>query len=46
LPNTIGDIIKPKLINELASENVKQLACNKYHSMALTKDGIIYSWGS
>lgn len=45
LPNTIGDIIKPKLINDLANENVKQLASSKYHSMALTNDGKIYTWG-
>ncbi|XP_055373246.1 probable E3 ubiquitin-protein ligase HERC4 isoform X2 [Condylostylus longicornis] len=35
----------PKIIKLLATRNVIQIACGKYHSLALTNNGDLYAWG-
>ncbi|KAL7982105.1 hypothetical protein Chor_001162 [Crotalus horridus] len=35
----------PKKIDSLSMYNVIQIACGQYHSIALTKDGRVFSWG-
>lgn len=35
----------PKKIDSLHNQFVVQLACGDSHSMALTKEGVIYAWG-
>lgn len=35
----------PKKIESLQNQFVIQLACGDSHSMALTKEGLIYAWG-
>ncbi|XP_072939555.1 probable E3 ubiquitin-protein ligase HERC4 isoform X2 [Epargyreus clarus] len=37
---------KPKIIKFLATKNVIQIACGAYHSVALTNNGDLYSWGA
>ncbi|CAH2071120.1 unnamed protein product, partial [Iphiclides podalirius] len=37
---------KPKIIKFLATKNVIQIACGSYHSIALTNNGDLYSWGA
>ncbi|CAG4993690.1 unnamed protein product [Parnassius apollo] len=37
---------KPKIIKFLATRNVIQIACGSYHSIALTNNGDLYSWGA
>ncbi|RWS24487.1 E3 ubiquitin-protein ligase HERC4-like protein, partial [Leptotrombidium deliense] len=37
---------KPTLIKKLAHEIIIQVACGGTHSIALTKKGLLYSWGS
>ncbi|XP_065899129.1 RCC1 and BTB domain-containing protein 1-like isoform X2 [Dysidea avara] len=35
----------PTIITKLEQYQVKQVACGHYHSVALTNDGKVYSWG-
>ncbi|CAH2105537.1 unnamed protein product [Euphydryas editha] len=37
---------KPKIIKFLATKNVIQIACGSYHSIALTNNGELYTWGA
>ncbi|CAH0605431.1 unnamed protein product [Chrysodeixis includens] len=37
---------KPKFVKGLATKNVIQVACGAYHSIALTNNGDLYSWGA
>ncbi|XP_013171805.1 PREDICTED: probable E3 ubiquitin-protein ligase HERC4 isoform X1 [Papilio xuthus] len=37
---------KPKIIKFLAAKSVIQIACGSYHSIALTNNGDLYSWGA
>jgi alpha-tubulin suppressor-like RCC1 family protein len=39
------NVQKPSLIRNI-SHKVKQIACGHHHSVALSHDGIVYSWGS
>ncbi|XP_063166477.1 probable E3 ubiquitin-protein ligase HERC6 [Candoia aspera] len=41
----LEDSLIPKKINSLSRYNVIQIACGHYHSIALTKDGQVFSWG-
>ena len=43
--STATEIVRPAPLVSLADENVLQLAATKYHSLALTRSGAIYSWG-
>lgn len=36
---------KPTMISELSKEIVVQVACGKYHCLALTEDGKLFGWG-
>ncbi|KAK4765835.1 hypothetical protein SAY87_007477 [Trapa incisa] len=36
---------KPKLLSSLENVRINQLACGGYHSLALTDDGKVLSWG-
>ena len=45
LPNGAGEVLRPRLVEAIASESVVQVLACKYHSLALTKDGSIYAWG-
>jgi inhibitor of Bruton tyrosine kinase len=45
LPNSSADVSRPKRIHSLARELVVDIAANKYHSLALTSTGNVYSWG-
>ncbi|XP_032080220.1 probable E3 ubiquitin-protein ligase HERC6 [Thamnophis elegans] len=42
---TLKDSSTPEKIDSLSMYNVIQVACGHYHSIALTKDGRIFSWG-
>ncbi|XP_021187331.1 probable E3 ubiquitin-protein ligase HERC3 isoform X2 [Helicoverpa armigera] len=37
---------KPKFVKGLATRNVIQVACGAYHSIALTNNGDLFSWGA
>lgn len=37
---------KPKFVKVLATKHVIQIACGAYHSIALTNNGDLYSWGA
>ncbi|XP_063967097.1 probable E3 ubiquitin-protein ligase HERC4 isoform X2 [Lytechinus pictus] len=37
---------KPRLIKSVSDVGVVQIACGDYHSLALTRDGRLFSWGS
>ncbi|XP_075971785.1 HECT and RLD domain containing E3 ubiquitin ligase 4 isoform X2 [Anticarsia gemmatalis] len=37
---------KPKFVKGLATRNVIQIACGAYHSIALTNNGDLFSWGA
>uniref|UniRef100_A0A8C6X763 HECT and RLD domain containing E3 ubiquitin protein ligase family member 6 n=1 Tax=Naja naja TaxID=35670 RepID=A0A8C6X763_NAJNA len=41
----LKDSSTPKKIDALSMYNVIQVACGHYHSIALTKDGRVFSWG-
>ncbi|XP_026548213.1 probable E3 ubiquitin-protein ligase HERC6, partial [Notechis scutatus] len=41
----LKDSSTPKKIDALSKYNVIQVACGHYHSIALTKDGRVFSWG-
>ncbi len=45
LPNSTCDVYKPKRIDELDGNGIIHVAADKYHSLALTKDGELYVWG-
>ena len=45
LPNSSSDVHKPKRIDELDGDGIIHVAADKYHSLALTKDGQLYAWG-
>lgn len=45
LPNSTCDVYKPKRIDELDGHGIVYVAADKYHSLALTKDGELYVWG-
>ncbi|KAH8255246.1 hypothetical protein KR038_007527 [Drosophila bunnanda] len=36
----------PKIVRQLVSKTVVQIACGNNHSLALTSCGLLYSWGS
>lgn len=36
---------RPQLIKSLLHEKIIQVACGQQHSLALTNDGKVYSWG-
>ncbi|XP_078065298.1 putative E3 ubiquitin-protein ligase HERC3 [Mustelus asterias] len=38
-------IIKPQLLKSLSGRNIIQVACGNYHSLALSKDGLLFAWG-
>lgn len=42
---SVTDITAPKLINGLADESLSHVSTNKHHSLALTSNGLVYSWG-
>ncbi|KAJ8727556.1 hypothetical protein PYW07_001675 [Mythimna separata] len=37
---------KPKFVKMLATRNVIQVSCGAYHSLALTNNGDLFSWGA
>ena len=41
-----SDCTEPRLVDGLASRPVAQVACGKSHSLALTAEGDVYSWGA
>ena len=51
--NTMGQLgvgdrdprTKPRLVPRLQNDSVIQITCGKFHSLALTKDSIVYAWG-
>ena len=45
LPNSIVDILRPRRIEPLSCECIIQIVASKYHSLALTRNGEVYSWG-
>ena len=44
LPKQLSDIQKPRCLEDLPS-NITKLSCNRHHTLALTEDGAIFSWG-
>ena len=45
LPKSTFDVFKPKCVQDLLNETIIDVAANKYHTVALTKDGEIFTWG-
>ncbi|KAM7357848.1 HECT and RLD domain containing E3 ubiquitin ligase 4 isoform 2-T4 [Cochliomyia hominivorax] len=39
-------VVQPKIVRNLVSKHVVQIACGNNHSLALTNCGELYSWGS
>ena len=44
--NTNGNITYPKNILELNDKNIIEVSCGNEHTLALTEEGVVYSWGS
>ena len=41
-----GDELKPTVVGgELEGKHVIQIGCGDSHTIALTKDGVVYQWG-
>ncbi|KAK4788625.1 hypothetical protein SAY86_019944 [Trapa natans] len=40
-----SDVLHPKLIDTLSSNNVELVACGEYHTCAVTLSGDLYTWG-
>ena len=40
-----SDIVRPKRLEKFSKEDVYCVKASKYHSMALTTDGNVYTWG-
>ena len=38
--------ILPTLIEDIKDENIMEIACGSHHSAAITKEGLLYMWGS
>eukprot|EP00474_Spongospora_subterranea_P008941 CRZ09399.1 hypothetical protein [Spongospora subterranea] len=38
-------VLNPKMVEALSDINISQVRCGKYHTLALSKDGTLYSWG-
>ena len=45
LPNSAPNIIRPRRIETLDSHNVVDMVASKFHSLALSADGHVFSWG-
>lgn len=46
LPNKASDVVRPKRIEDaLLHEPIECIAAARHHSMALTSNGQVYSWG-
>lgn len=45
LPNSAENIRRPRRIDSLSGESVAQIVASRYHSLALTVQGEVYSWG-
>lgn len=45
LPKTGVDVLRPRRIEQLEYETIEQIAASKFHSLALTKSGVCYTWG-
>ena len=43
LPKSLSDVIRPR--NVYTEETIISVAANKYHSLGLTGQGLVYSWG-
>ncbi|XP_045467862.1 probable E3 ubiquitin-protein ligase HERC4 isoform X2 [Harmonia axyridis] len=48
LGHQLGQVIQsvPKIVRSLATFHVVQIACGRYHSVALCKSGEIFCWGA
>ncbi|CAM9287761.1 unnamed protein product [Discosporangium mesarthrocarpum] len=44
-PPNASDVVRPKRIEHLANLQVVQVAASRYHSVAITLDGRVFSWG-
>eukprot|EP00397_Hematodinium_sp_SG-2012_P000868 GEMP01000869.1.p1 GENE.GEMP01000869.1~~GEMP01000869.1.p1 ORF type:complete len:986 (+),score=207.66 GEMP01000869.1:218-3175(+) len=42
---TSEDVYEPRLVTALDQRHTVQVACGSKHSLALTKEGFVYSWG-
>lgn len=38
-------VIAPTLLSALQNYKISQIACGKYHMVAVTQDGLVFSWG-
>ncbi|KAI6657411.1 E3 ubiquitin-protein ligase HERC4 isoform X2-like [Oopsacas minuta] len=36
---------KPRLLPRLQQDNIIQVTCGKFHSLALTQDSVVFAWG-
>lgn len=45
LPNSTASIVRPRRIDSLESETIADIVAGKFHSLAMTIDGRVYSWG-
>ncbi|KAF2078186.1 hypothetical protein CYY_000476 [Polysphondylium violaceum] len=41
-----GDIDKPTILSNLRNKNIVQVSCGGNHSLAISNNGDLYSWGS
>ena len=44
--NSNGNILYPSNIMELNNKNIIEISCGNEHTLALSKEGEVYSWGS
>ena len=45
LPNSVENILHPRRIEHLSCESIIQIVASRFHSVALTREGEVYSWG-
>lgn len=45
LPNSVVDVRRPRRIEPLSCESITQIVASRYHSVALTREGEVYTWG-
>ncbi|KAL3269950.1 hypothetical protein HHI36_009006 [Cryptolaemus montrouzieri] len=45
LGHSVQECPYPQLLSDLSAVKIVQVVCGQYHSMALTSDGKVYTWG-
>lgn len=45
LPKALSDVVRPRFVTLPGNESVSSISANRYHSLAVAGDGVVYSWG-